>query len=83
MVRKHDPMIAAEWWEAHSNSPLGKMYADMIRNEGKGYRLVRGQLGAIIAKGSVKGKAAGISFAGMVSEHEKPKRRREKAPSEF
>lgn len=73
---KHDPHVAAEWWEKHSNSPMGKQYAQMIRDEGKGHALARGQLTAIIDKGTRKGKAAGISFAGMVDEADKPKRGR-------
>lgn len=71
-----DALVAAEWWEKHSNSPSGKQYAQIIRDEGKGHALARGQLVAIIAKGSRKGKAAGISFAGMVDETDKPKRGR-------
>lgn len=76
MVTKHDPLVAAEWWENHSGSHVGKQYADMIRADGEGYALARGQLQAIIAKGSIKGKASGISFAGMVSDDDKPKRGR-------
>lgn len=76
-----DPNVAAEWWENHSNSPRGKEYAAMIRKGGEGYNLARGQLTAIINKGSVKGAAAGISFAGMVSDDDKPKRKtKRKAP---
>lgn len=72
----HDPNVAAEWWEKHSNSPEGKRYAEIIRANGEGHGLAPGQLNALIIKGSTAGKAAGISFAGMVSEDDKPTRGR-------
>lgn len=72
----HDADIAAIWWEAHSNSPMGQQYADMIRASGEGYALSRGQLAAVIAKGSIKGRAAGITTAGMVTIEDRPKRGR-------
>ena len=75
----NDAAIAAEWWANHSGSPMGKRYAQMINDQGEGHALARGQLAAIIRKGVVKGRAAGISMAGMVSESDKPKRKRVKS----
>lgn len=76
----HNADIAAIWWETHSNSPMGKQYADMIRANGQGYALSRGQLAAVIAKGSAKGKAAGITTAGMITIEDRPKRGRKPKP---
>lgn len=73
----HDPNVAAEWWEKHSNSPMGAQYAAMIRANGEGYALARGQLSAIIAKGSIKGRAKGImSSGGVEGVDTKPRRGR-------
>lgn len=75
---KHSPEIAAEWWEHHSGSKMGKQYADIIRSGGDGHNVGLGQMAALVRKGSVRGIAAGLSLAGRVSDEDRPKRGRRK-----